>query len=49
MNGSMVHILTVLCRAHPGPGAPRTAGTGPCKAVQEITVEYLGHTYVLYL
>ncbi|KAF8481373.1 hypothetical protein JB92DRAFT_3149256 [Gautieria morchelliformis] len=30
--------------AHPGPGAPKTAGTGPCKAVQHITVEYFGHT-----
>ncbi|KAF8587929.1 amidohydrolase [Ramaria rubella] len=30
--------------AHPGPGAAHSAGTGPCKAVQSINVEYFGHT-----
>ena len=33
-------------RAHPGPGPAHSAGTGPCKAVQAINVEFFGHTYV---
>ncbi|KAF8523619.1 hypothetical protein JB92DRAFT_3259752 [Gautieria morchelliformis] len=30
--------------AHPGPGPAHSAGTGPCKAVQHINVEFFGHT-----
>jgi len=30
--------------AHPGPGGANTAGSGSCRAVQPITVEYNGHT-----
>ncbi|KIJ55799.1 hypothetical protein M422DRAFT_24314 [Sphaerobolus stellatus SS14] len=30
--------------AHPGPGGPRTAGTGSCRAVSHIEVEFFGHT-----
>jgi len=30
--------------AHPSPGEPKHAGTGPSLAVQALTVEFFGHT-----
>ncbi|KIJ55711.1 hypothetical protein M422DRAFT_151213 [Sphaerobolus stellatus SS14] len=30
--------------AHPGPGPAHSAGTGPCRAIQSMTVEFFGHT-----
>ncbi len=36
--------MNACMMAHPGPGAPHSAGTGSCLAVQRIYVEYHGHT-----
>ncbi|GJJ10933.1 hypothetical protein Clacol_005162 [Clathrus columnatus] len=35
--------MDVCLMAHPGTGNPRTAGSGSCRAIQKLTVEYEGH------
>ena len=36
--------MDICLMAHPGPGKPRMAGTGPSLAVRHMEVEYHGHT-----
>ncbi|KAG9012199.1 hypothetical protein FRB94_006567 [Tulasnella sp. JGI-2019a] len=44
IDGGGYKDMDICLMAHPGPGRPHSAGTGPCLAVQKLTVQYFGHT-----
>ncbi|KAG8854571.1 hypothetical protein FRB96_007441 [Tulasnella sp. 330] len=44
IDGGGYKDMDICLMAHPGPGKPHYAGTGPSLAIQKLIVQYFGHT-----